>query len=809
MIAANTPVVIVSSSDELFSTLTQILQENGHAAIQVTTHNECLKLAARRPPLIVVAADTAGINAFGLCQDIHEQYSAAVLLLIDESPENIETAFASGAEDYVATPIQPTILRQRLRRLLAASEIQQRLEASERRWRQAFDQNHAIKLIINPDTGSIVDANRAACHFYGYRLEEMRRKKITDLDTTPQLLEDDEPHPTLFSFRHRLANGEERDVKMFSGPLDVEGQTLIYSIVYDNTKRMQAEAAEHDERTMTEALQHMTAVLSSTLDQNELLDRILEQIQHVFSNDCANIMLIDGGSAHIVRSRGYEERSPGTAMQSIQFPLAETANLRWMIEHSRPLVIADVETYPGWTSLAATLWIRSHLSAPIRLGNHVIGFLNLDSAQPNHFHSRDAERLLAFADQAAIAIRNARLYERVRRQTTQLEQRVQERTAELDYERHQLRAILDAMAEGVAYTEYVDGHLQILYINQALTSLTGFSAEEWTVKSLDLFRDKDATPEEFERLVYNVYSALVTQGVWRQEIKMQRKDGTQFDMSSTTTRVADSDGKLIGAVTVMRDVSQERALQAQKTRFVAYASHELRTPITNIKTRLYLLRKQPDRLPDHLRVLEDVTDRMQRLVEDLLDISRFERGIIHLKQRIFSLQDIVLKSVTVQEPEAERKGLRFTAEMHRVPLYVFVDPERIIQVITNLLTNAINYTPAGGSITVHVALASEDEMNYALVEVIDTGIGISKEHLPHIFQAFYRVISHVEGTGLGLNISKEIIELHNGKIGVESEIERGSRFYFYLPTVPLDAPPAGSELQAPKQEETQNLESGQ
>jgi signal transduction histidine kinase len=307
-------------------------------------------------------------------------------------------------------------------------------------------------------------------------------------------------------------------------------------------------------------------------------------------------------------------------------------------------------------------------------------------------------------------------------------------------------------------------------------------------RSVYLLKKENTSEEDFRRALNDIYNTLVKQGYWHQEIKMQRKDGSEFDMSSVTTRVDGLDGTPIGAVTVMRDVSQERALQAQKTRFVAYASHELRTPITNMKTRLYLLRKQPEKLADHLGVLEDVTDRMQRLVEDLLDMSRFERGIIHLQQRTMAFQEIIVKSVSVQEPEAARKGLRLTIEVPDSPLYVYVDPERVIQVITNLLTNAINYTPSGGKVTTRLSLTTENDVPYALVEVIDTGIGIGQEHLPHIFQPFYRVVSQVEGIGLGLNISKEIVELHGGTIGVESALERGSRFYFCLPTIPATEP---------------------
>ena len=618
-------------------------------------------------------------------------------------------------------------------------------------------------------------------------MEQFRSKYVTDLDAALDTDQEGLP-PTLFNFRHRLASGEVRDVKVFSGPIDMDGRTLIYSIIHDNTKRRKAEAAEHDHRTMAEALRKMGSTLSSTLDPNEVLDRILQQIQQVVSNDCANIMLIDGGFARIVRSRGYERWSTPEDVNAIRLPLAETANLRWMIEHGLPLVIPDVRAFPGWVQVETTSWIRSYVGAPIRFGHHTIGFLNLDSKELDHFTDQDAERLLAFADQAAIAIRNARLYDRVRRQAAELEQRVQDRTVELEYERQQFRTILDAMVEGVAYTEHNDDQIKVRYINQALVNMTGYSVEEWTAQSIQLFRTDGMDEEQFRRGVDEFYRALNEKGFWQHEFKMRRKDGSEFDLNSVTTRVDAPDGKSVGAVTVLRDVSQERALQAQKTRFVAYASHELRTPITNMKTRLYLMRKQPEKISDHLLVLEDVTDRMQRLVEDLLDMSRFERGIIHLKRGVMLLQEIIHRSTSVQEPEAERKGLRFTVELPDEPLYAFVDPERVVQVITNLLTNAINYTPSGKSVTLRLSKTMDTGVPHGLVEVIDTGIGIAEEHLPHIFQPFYRVVSQVEGTGLGLNIAKEIIELHQGQIGVESVLKRGSRFYFSLPLVPAPVP---------------------
>lgn len=783
------PVVIAAQTNTLLPLLNELLQENQLLHYAENRQQVVNLVTTLKPSLLILDDNLPNTDIFALCRDLKAQPQLQVLFLMSETAQNVDAVFAAGGADYVPKPIHETVLRQRVLRLLKTETLQRRLDESEHRWQQAFHQNHAIKLLIDTETGRIVDANRAASSFYGYPMAEMRQMNVTDLDTTPHGQGDDEMNPTMFNFRHRLASGEERDVKLFSGPIDMDGKTLIYSIVYDNTKRVRAEAAEHDERAMAEALRQMAAALSSTLDQNDLLDRILQQIQQVVKNDCANIMLIDGGMARVVRSRGYDERETEELLGEIEFSVVDTANLRWMMENGRPLVIANVETYPGWKRFNPTRWIRSHISAPIRLGNHLIGFLNLDSAQLDQFTEQDGERLLAFADQAAIAIRNARLYDRVRRQTAQLEQRVEERTSELESERKQLQAILDAMTEGLAYTEYVDGQVLIRYINPALTAISGYNTNEWMENSLLLFKASDMSDEAFQQRIEMITQALLKHGVWQDEGKMRRKDGSEFDMDSVTTRVDGADGNMIGAVTVMRDVSQERALQAQKTRFVAYASHELRTPITNIKTRLYLLRRQPEKVDEHLRVLEEVAERMQRLVEDLLDISRFERGIIHLKQRNVSLSDIVARSTVVQEPEAERKGLHLITEVPEQPVYVLVDPERVIQVITNLLTNAINYTPIGGSIVVRVFRVSREGIDYAGVEVIDNGIGIGQEHLPHIFQPFYRVVSQVEGTGLGLNISKEIIELHGGKFEVESEIDHGSRFSFYLPAHPHNNAP--------------------
>jgi two-component system phosphate regulon sensor histidine kinase PhoR len=315
--------------------------------------------------------------------------------------------------------------------------------------------------------------------------------------------------------------------------------------------------------------------------------------------------------------------------------------------------------------------------------------------------------------------------------------------------------------------------------------LTGYTQDELVGKSYTQLYDSEAPPDSSNantntnhaNVLDTARAEVQKQGVWRGEFHIRRKDGSRCDVGLTISLIGSSAARPFRAVTVVRDISREKALQAQRSNFVAYASHELRTPITNMKTRLYLLRRRPELLNDHLEVLDDVTERMRQLVNDLLDMSRMEHGLIPLRRDEVSMQDVIQTVIALQKPEAERGSLELHWSLPDEPIQVSGDRERLIQVVTNLVTNAINYTPAGGTVTIAV----QQQDTCAKIEVEDTGIGIAPENLPHIFQPFYRVVSEVEGTGLGLSIAKEIIEQHGGTVDVRSEPKRGSTFTITLP----------------------------
>ena len=204
-----------------------------------------------------------------------------------------------------------------------------------------------------------------------------------------------------------------------------------------------------------------------------------------------------------------------------------------------------------------------------------------------------------------------------------------------------------------------------------------------------------------------------------------------------------------------------------------------------MKTRLYLIKRQPENLDEHLAVLNDVTDRMRRLVEDLLDVSRFEHGVITLNREPVVLQELIQTVINVQRPEAETRSLSLSHDLAGEPLRMNADPSRLVQVITNLLTNAINYTPAGGKVMVTACREARQSngatQSWALITVTDTGIGIAPTLQSEVFKPFFRINDYSAGVGLGLSITREIVDMHGGEIVLESEPDKGTTFSVWLP----------------------------
>jgi len=507
-----------------------------------------------------------------------------------------------------------------------------------------------------------------------------------------------------------------------------------------------------------------------------LLDHAVQLICERFDFYHAGIFLIDTETNYAVIRAAYGG-APTQQMleQKHQLKVGEEGIVGFVTSTGQPRVVLDTDADSYHYKNPVLPETRSELTLPFRVGNQIIGALDVQSTKRGAFDQGDINILQTLADLLAVAINKANLNEMVWAYADELETRVKARTQELESERAQLQVILDSMGDGLMYDEELD----IIYTNKALTDLTGFERADWKDGLLAQVKPLDMSDEELKEIQQELYRAVGHKGIWKKELKLTRLDGTSFDASIVCTAVQrdPETNHAKGAVTIIRDISQQKALDEQKSRFIANAAHELRTPLANVKTRLYLLRHQPQKFDEHYDILKSVTGRMQRLIDDLLDMSRFERNKIRLTKEPTQLQHLIHDVVKTQRPEAATKNLDLVTNLTSDVLYAEIDRDRMIQVLTNLISNAINYTESG-TITVHLRKLPDHQIEIC---VEDTGVGIKPDMIEKIFQPFVRV-NHdtTKGTGLGLNISREIVLLHGGDLRVESEFGNGSRFIITL-----------------------------
>ncbi|MCZ7542507.1 MAG: ATP-binding protein [Anaerolineae bacterium] len=525
-------------------------------------------------------------------------------------------------------------------------------------------------------------------------------------------------------------------------------------------------------RTFAQLLQ-----LSQTLNSSEDIDSFLNQ---AVRSAVFLVAAADSGSIQLLDADGETVRTvAGTAMGSggqgatVFKPGVGVAGAA--IAARRVVNVADVTEDPRFIHAGMPRRVRSLVVAPLIYDDRVLGALSLSSAQAAAFTSTDEALAELIADEVVIALENARLIarlrdaeERLRKLNAALERSAAERATAFERERALSLHILDALGEGVYYT---DAAGKILYVNPALCALIGYEADELVGQHTSSFRSLAVSEAQFHELRNQVLEETERAGTVRGEVVVRRKDGAEFDAEYTISKLGEGlEGRY---VVVMRDVSQVKALQAQKDRFIAHVSHELRTPLSNIITRLYLTRRQPEQQDTHLDAAEEAARRMRRLIEDILDVARLEHGSMTLQRERVVVQDLIDDVFKAERPHAASKAIAFTCEAPEEPLFIYADPARMTQVISNLVVNAINYTPSGGAVTVQ----AHADGAFTVIDVRDTGPGIPADMLPQLFTPFFRAGQEEKGgTGLGLTIAREIVEAHGGTISVESEVGRGSAF---------------------------------
>lgn len=355
--------------------------------------------------------------------------------------------------------------------------------------------------------------------------------------------------------------------------------------------------------------------------------------------------------------------------------------------------------------------------------------------------------------------------------------------AALKAERDRLDVLLTNIGDAVMVTN-IDGMIE--YVNPGWERLSGYLQEEALGKRPNILK----SGRHDEKFYRQMWETILAGKTWRGDVVNCHKDGTFYDAALTITPVFNDAGEVINFVSVSHDISALKELDRLKSQFVSDVSHELRTPLTNIRLYLDLLNTRiddPDKFSEYLETLQRESERLANLIDDLLSLSRLDADAVPFVPIALDINEILTSLVTDRQNLAAKRGLNLNIETTKNLPHITGDARLLTQVFTNLLTNAMNYTPDGGTIILRARKKREAGKNWLVAEVDDTGLGIPLEEQKMIFRRFFRgsasKTTGAPGTGLGLSICMEILERHGGRITVESEgvSGKGSCFSVWLP----------------------------
>jgi PAS domain S-box-containing protein len=544
-------------------------------------------------------------------------------------------------------------------------------------------------------------------------------------------------------------------------------------------------------------------------DFEELFDDYLDTGCQIFDCSTGIVTRIED---EICTIYAFKSNLPSLKVD-LQIPLKDTycdraAKNRQTIVYNRVGKMKEIKNLP----LYQLLKLESYIGTPILVNEVVYGTLSFSStrARNKNFSDREqefielmaqsigkyiaADRIEKERQEAERALRNAKI---------ELEARVVARTIELSNAKENLESELAERKQAeAALTESerrwrsllenvrtivvgLDLEGKVEYVNKFFLELTGYTRAEvmgkdWFVNFLpqpENMKVKQAFLECLEENLHPHYqNSILTKTLEQKMIHWHN------------TLMHNKQGQAVGTMSIGEDVTERYAIERMKDEFISVVSHELRTPLTSIHGALNLLSsksiapesKQGRRV---IEIAAESTERLVRLVNDILELERLESGKIRLSQGLVDTNELMLQALDQVQIVANRAGIKL--EVERQNLQLFVDGDRIIQVLTNLLTNAIKFSESGSTVYLAVQRSIDNNNKSVLFSVKDRGRGIPTDKLESIFERFHQVEASDSrrqgGTGLGLTICRNIIEQHQGKIWVESTLGKGSVFYFTLP----------------------------
>ena len=371
----------------------------------------------------------------------------------------------------------------------------------------------------------------------------------------------------------------------------------------------------------------------------------------------------------------------------------------------------------------------------------------------------------------------------VRRQAEQMEQRA----AELESERQRTQAILDSAGEGILL---LNTEQEIQYLNPAVERLTGQKAAEMLGHELRIWIS-GLTPHS---VMTDLDNHIRRGEVWQGEVINRRKDGSVYDVALTINPLKDTEGRVVAYVAIQHDITHLKELDRLKDQFVTRIGHELRTPVANVKLYLGLLEHgKPEKHEQYLQTLRRETERLQKLVNGFLEISEWDTSTEPVHLMIVDLNPLLADLWADRTALAAERGLSLETNIDPALPPALANQALVLHIASNLIANALDYTPRGGRLTLSTAARSKLDRSWVTFCVQDSGPGIAPAEALHLFERFYRGKAAdsfaVPGAGLGLAISKVIVEKLGGFITVESPSAiggGGAAFIVWLKMASLD-----------------------
>ena len=497
-------------------------------------------------------------------------------------------------------------------------------------------------------------------------------------------------------------------------------------------------------------LLEIARALTQELDLDKLLARILRISIEMLAGQAGILALKETEGWRVASAHGI----PPAFLSYLEPLLAE--------EKASELNLVELNRMLKELTYTASMGLLNGVGIPLGTHGKIIGVIFIFRSYPDMFSANDKLLLQSFADQAAIAVFNAQLYSQIR------------------YEKGRLDALVDSAADGILI---LNADHTIERCNIAFEKLYGHPRKEIQSKEHSevirwAHRPEGLTLEDAEAdgwpLTTNAY--LYVEG------DLQRPEPPSLAVGITYAPLLAPDGTIRNVIATVRDITKFRNAEQIKNTFVSIVSHELKTPVALIKGYVSTLRREDAKwdkniIKDSLAVIEEEADHLAAMIEDLLDASRLQAGGL-----IPNLSEISIPSLV--ERLAER--FRTQTDKHKIVVdfpkifpFILSDEYRISQVISNLVSNAIKYSPGG-----EIRISGQVRQDQVIITVGDEGPGIDQADIPYIFDRFYRsdqAVRQTKGAGLGLYLAKAIIEAHGGRIWVDPQPDTGARICFSLP----------------------------